>query len=148
MDIAKDQGVKLKPGHILHVVNKLYPYTIEFVRGSGQSDSRDQQKKGASKRPHEDSQNKSIETKCSKMQSIDVLDINKSADDTSSEQQQHSSQVPFFHKTSLYCYSGTIIVIYFALCAFFSSNLCLFLNIVLYFFFPLCSLQWDTGVKG
>ncbi|KAM5194040.1 aprataxin isoform 2-T2 [Mantella aurantiaca] len=91
VDIRKDQEVKLKPGHVLYVVNKLYPYTIEFVKEPVQSDSRDQQKKCTSKRAHENSQNKNIETKCSKLQSNKVLDGNKSADNTSGEQQQHAS---------------------------------------------------------
>ncbi|CAI9578762.1 unnamed protein product [Staurois parvus] len=90
VDIRKDQEVKLKPGHVLYVVNKLYPYTVEFVKEPGQADSRDQQKKYTSKRPYENSQNKSIETMCSKMQSNEVLDVNKSTDDTAAKQQRAS----------------------------------------------------------
>lgn len=30
MDIGKDQEIKLKPGQILYIVNKLYPYTVQF----------------------------------------------------------------------------------------------------------------------
>lgn len=47
-DVGKDREVKLKPGQILHIVNQLYPYTIEF--GENISDK----KKLSSKRPHEE----------------------------------------------------------------------------------------------
>ncbi|XP_067886715.1 aprataxin isoform X1 [Heterodontus francisci] len=30
-DLGKDKEVKLKPGQILHIVNQLYPYTIQFA---------------------------------------------------------------------------------------------------------------------
>ncbi|XP_077201597.1 aprataxin isoform X2 [Paroedura picta] len=30
VDIGKDQEVKLKPGQILHIVNRLYPYNVRF----------------------------------------------------------------------------------------------------------------------
>ncbi|XP_060092963.1 aprataxin isoform X1 [Heteronotia binoei] len=30
VDIGRDQEIKLKPGQILHIVNKLYPYTVQF----------------------------------------------------------------------------------------------------------------------
>ncbi|XP_078251298.1 aprataxin-like isoform X2 [Rhinoraja longicauda] len=47
-DVGKDREVKLKPGQILHIVNQLYPYTIEF----GEVIS--EKKKLSSKRPHEE----------------------------------------------------------------------------------------------
>ncbi|XP_072261331.1 aprataxin isoform X2 [Pyxicephalus adspersus] len=90
VDIGKDQEVKLKPGHVLHMVNKLYPYTVEFVKG--QSDSKDQLKKCTSKRPHENSLNKSPETKFSKLQFNDVPDGNQRTNNSTAEQQQHTIQ--------------------------------------------------------
>ncbi|XP_032874035.1 aprataxin [Amblyraja radiata] len=44
-DVGKDREVKLKPGQILHIVNQLYPYTIEFGENISEL---------SSKRPHEE----------------------------------------------------------------------------------------------
>ncbi|KAL8202849.1 UNVERIFIED_CONTAM: hypothetical protein K2H54_027115 [Gekko kuhli] len=35
VDIGKDQEIKLKPGQVLHIVNKLYPYTVQFQEETG-----------------------------------------------------------------------------------------------------------------
>ncbi|XP_054842374.1 aprataxin [Eublepharis macularius] len=35
VDIGKDQEVKLKPGQILHIVNRLYPYMVQFQEEMG-----------------------------------------------------------------------------------------------------------------
>ncbi|XP_069778925.1 aprataxin isoform X2 [Narcine bancroftii] len=35
-DVGKDKEVKLKPGQILHIVNQLYPYTIQFAEESSE----------------------------------------------------------------------------------------------------------------
>ncbi|XP_048358898.1 aprataxin isoform X2 [Sphaerodactylus townsendi] len=34
-EIGKDQEIKLKPGQTLHIVNKLYPYAVQFQEGMG-----------------------------------------------------------------------------------------------------------------
>ncbi|XP_026722463.1 aprataxin isoform X1 [Athene cunicularia] len=35
--IGKDEEVKMKPGQVLHIVNKLYPYTVQFAEESGKT---------------------------------------------------------------------------------------------------------------
>uniref|UniRef100_UPI00398EEAD8 aprataxin isoform X2 n=1 Tax=Pristiophorus japonicus TaxID=55135 RepID=UPI00398EEAD8 len=47
-DLGKDKEVKLKPGQILHIVNQLYPYTIQFAEETSE------RKKLSPKRPHEE----------------------------------------------------------------------------------------------
>ncbi|XP_068089822.1 aprataxin [Hyperolius riggenbachi] len=86
VDLGKDQEVKLKPDHVLHIVNKLYPYAIEFV---GES-SKTQQKKCTSKRTPEISTNMSTETKFPKLQSDDGLDSGRDKDNVSAKQEQSS----------------------------------------------------------
>ncbi|KAK2514104.1 Aptx [Columba livia] len=34
VDIGKDEEVKMKPGQVLHIVNKLYPYMVQFAEES------------------------------------------------------------------------------------------------------------------
>ncbi|XP_051876508.1 aprataxin isoform X2 [Pristis pectinata] len=47
-DVGKDNEVQLKPGQILHIVNQLYPYTIQF------EEEISEKKKLSPKRPHEE----------------------------------------------------------------------------------------------
>ncbi|NXV79361.1 APTX protein, partial [Atlantisia rogersi] len=35
--VGKDEEVKMKPGQVLHVVNKLYPYTVQFMEELGKT---------------------------------------------------------------------------------------------------------------
>ncbi|KAJ7335925.1 hypothetical protein JRQ81_013866 [Phrynocephalus forsythii] len=35
VDISKDQEIKLKPGQVLHIVNKRYPYSVQFLEVTG-----------------------------------------------------------------------------------------------------------------
>ncbi|XP_067839655.1 aprataxin isoform X1 [Heptranchias perlo] len=49
-DLGKDKEVKLKPGQILHIVNQLYPYTIQFAEETSDYEG----KKLSPKRPHEE----------------------------------------------------------------------------------------------
>ncbi|NWR76828.1 APTX protein, partial [Centropus unirufus] len=37
VDIGKGEEVKMKPGQVLHIVNKLYPYTVQFAEESGKT---------------------------------------------------------------------------------------------------------------
>ncbi|XP_053318064.1 aprataxin isoform X2 [Spea bombifrons] len=83
LNIGKDQEVKLKPGKILHVVNNLYPYTVEFVEGASDSTQKETEKnKRMNKRPSEDTSNETMETskKCGKVES----DFSVSSPSTSS----------------------------------------------------------------
>ncbi|XP_067171449.1 aprataxin [Apteryx mantelli] len=54
-NIGKDKEVKMKPGQVLHVVNKLYPYTVQFSEESGKTVTEVEEKTQAEKRPCEDS---------------------------------------------------------------------------------------------
>ncbi|XP_066576533.1 aprataxin isoform X4 [Amia ocellicauda] len=54
VDVGKGNELKLKPGQVLHIVNHLYPYTVEFTEGGSDSAASPLQKeKASSKRPHE-----------------------------------------------------------------------------------------------
>ncbi|RMC22439.1 hypothetical protein DUI87_00753 [Hirundo rustica rustica] len=48
VNIGKDAVVKMKPGQVLHIVNNLYPYTVQFTEESGKTVPK------ADKMPHED----------------------------------------------------------------------------------------------
>uniref|UniRef100_A0A8C3C4R3 Aprataxin n=1 Tax=Cairina moschata TaxID=8855 RepID=A0A8C3C4R3_CAIMO len=37
VDVGKDEEVKMRPGQVLHIVNKLYPYTVQFAEESGKN---------------------------------------------------------------------------------------------------------------
>ncbi|XP_029459894.1 aprataxin [Rhinatrema bivittatum] len=63
VDVGKDQGVKLKPGQVLHIVNRLYPYTIEFSEEVGEQPSETLTKGNSTKRLYESSQGDSTETR-------------------------------------------------------------------------------------
>ncbi|XP_075060729.1 aprataxin [Mixophyes fleayi] len=96
VDIGKDQEAKLSPGHVLYMVDKLFPYTVEFAKKPEDSDSKPlQQKNSARKRSHESSLNVSMEilSKCTKLQSDDVLNCSKSVDNASAEKKQHGSEI-------------------------------------------------------
>ncbi|XP_001373180.2 aprataxin isoform X1 [Monodelphis domestica] len=51
--IGKDQEVMLKPGQILHIVNELYPYTVQFVEETEKPVSGGERKR---KRPCDDNE--------------------------------------------------------------------------------------------
>uniref|UniRef100_A0A674ILE9 Aprataxin n=2 Tax=Terrapene triunguis TaxID=2587831 RepID=A0A674ILE9_9SAUR len=77
VDIGKDEEVKLKPGQVLHLVNKLYPYTIQFLEVTGVSGARAEGKTKANKRPYVDSGNsnmKNMSEKSMKMEQSDLQD--------------------------------------------------------------------------
>ncbi|KAM3939210.1 aprataxin isoform 2-T2 [Leptodactylus fuscus] len=91
VDIGKDQEVKLKPGHILYIVNKLYPYTVEFVNEAESSRTNNTAGiiKSLSKRSRESSQNQSeMSNKYPRTEPDDVPNENKSK-----EKPHHNSEV-------------------------------------------------------
>ncbi|XP_027565100.1 aprataxin isoform X1 [Neopelma chrysocephalum] len=55
MNIGKDEVVKMKPGQVLHIVNNLYPYTVQFAEESGKTVTEAKDKTETHKMPHEDS---------------------------------------------------------------------------------------------
>ncbi|XP_077128656.1 aprataxin isoform X1 [Ranitomeya variabilis] len=96
VDIGKSQEVKLKPGHILYIVNGLYPYTVEFVKEAGTFTAKDSPKtiksvtstakdspeviKSVNKRSIDSPQNNDLEKsrKCLKSEPNDEMSNNKS----------------------------------------------------------------------
>ncbi|KFV81540.1 hypothetical protein N308_05988, partial [Struthio camelus australis] len=59
--IGKDKEVTMRPGQVLHIVNKLYPYTVQFSEESGKTAAVVAAKTQAEKRPCEDSRKNSDE---------------------------------------------------------------------------------------
>uniref|UniRef100_A0A8C0EHI1 Aprataxin n=1 Tax=Bubo bubo TaxID=30461 RepID=A0A8C0EHI1_BUBBB len=53
--IGKDEEVKMKPGQVLHIVNKLYPYTVQFAEESGKTITETEEKIQTDEVPCEDS---------------------------------------------------------------------------------------------
>ncbi|KAH0628490.1 hypothetical protein JD844_009743 [Phrynosoma platyrhinos] len=62
MEIGKDQEIKLKPGQVLHIVNKLYPYTVQFSEEMGACVGREGEELKGVKRPQEESGNNNVES--------------------------------------------------------------------------------------
>ncbi|KFP73576.1 hypothetical protein N310_02396, partial [Acanthisitta chloris] len=52
VNIGKDEVVKMKPGQVLHIVNKLYPYTVQFAEESGKTAAAAEEKIQTGKVPH------------------------------------------------------------------------------------------------
>ncbi|XP_063996651.1 aprataxin [Pogoniulus pusillus] len=55
VNIGKDEEVKMKPGQVLYIVNKLYPYMVEFAEESGKTVAEAEKKKQINKTLWEDS---------------------------------------------------------------------------------------------
>ncbi|XP_061198680.1 aprataxin isoform X3 [Neopsephotus bourkii] len=55
VNIGKDEEVKMKPGQVLHIVNKLYPYTVQFAEESGKTVTEAKEKIQTKKVSREDS---------------------------------------------------------------------------------------------
>lgn len=62
VDIGKDQEMKLKPGQILHVVNKLYPYRVQFLEEIESCIGGVPTKPKSEKRTWDESENSSMES--------------------------------------------------------------------------------------
>ncbi|XP_075460561.1 aprataxin isoform X2 [Ascaphus truei] len=96
--IAKGQEVKIKPGQTLQVVNNLYPYTVEFLDGTGEPVPKKEVKKNFNKRLHESSLNESMEStrKCVKTESDGSASnskTNSSIDSVSSKKELNTPEV-------------------------------------------------------
>nr|XP_025966952.1 aprataxin isoform X2 [Dromaius novaehollandiae] len=76
MNIGKDKEVKMKPGQVLHIVNKLYPYTVQFSEESAKTITEVEKKTQAEKRPCEDSRknsdDKNVPRKSMKTEAVDA----------------------------------------------------------------------------
>ncbi|KAJ6653478.1 hypothetical protein lerEdw1_009150 [Lerista edwardsae] len=74
VDIGKDQEVKLKPGQTLHIVNKLYPYSVQFLEEMGNCRGGDPMKPKGEKRPWNESENSSMESRHGKHVQMEAKD--------------------------------------------------------------------------
>ncbi|KAJ7423148.1 Aprataxin [Willisornis vidua] len=55
VNIGKDEVVKMKPGQVLHIVNNLYPYMVQFAEESGNSVTEAEERTQSHEMPYEDS---------------------------------------------------------------------------------------------
>uniref|UniRef100_U3J7M8 Aprataxin n=1 Tax=Anas platyrhynchos platyrhynchos TaxID=8840 RepID=U3J7M8_ANAPP len=99
VDVGKDEEVKMRPGQVLHIVNKLYPYTVQFAEESGKDVTEAEEKVQAEKRPCEDSsENDDIENVPRKAKKTEVVDT------------QGSSAELKLSKTSVYKDEKTVVI--------------------------------------
>uniref|UniRef100_A0A3B3SVN7 Aprataxin n=1 Tax=Paramormyrops kingsleyae TaxID=1676925 RepID=A0A3B3SVN7_9TELE len=52
--VGKGKETKLKPGQLLHVVNQLYAYAVEFSEDTASSSCKPERRQGSKRRPEED----------------------------------------------------------------------------------------------
>ncbi|NWX24629.1 APTX protein, partial [Aegotheles bennettii] len=75
VDIGKDEEVKMKPGQVLHVVNRLYPYVVQFAEESGKTATEAEKSIHAEKTPREDSsEDDDVELVPRKTMKMEVVD--------------------------------------------------------------------------
>ncbi|KAM9367277.1 aprataxin [Phaethornis superciliosus] len=75
MNIGKDGEVIMKPGQVLHVVNKLFPYTVQFVEESGKTVKEAEEKIQTYRMPCGDSsENDDVELVPRKTMKMEVVD--------------------------------------------------------------------------
>ncbi|NXK41169.1 APTX protein, partial [Piprites chloris] len=82
VNIGKDEVVKMKPGQVLHIVNNLYPYTVEFAEESGKTVTEAEETTETHRMPHEDScENGDAEIVPRKTMKMEVVDTQGSSAD-------------------------------------------------------------------
>ncbi|XP_064295239.1 aprataxin isoform X2 [Phalacrocorax carbo] len=97
VNIGKDEEVKMKPGQVLHIVNKLYPYTVQFSEESGKTVTKAEEKIQTDETPSEDScENDDVELVPRKTMKMEVVDT------------QGSSANQRLSKTSVSPHEGTL----------------------------------------
>ncbi|NXM78188.1 APTX protein, partial [Serilophus lunatus] len=74
VNIGKDEVVKMKPGQVLHIVNNLYPYTVQFAEKSGKTITEEEEKTETDKIPCEDSWENDTELVPRKTMKMEVVD--------------------------------------------------------------------------
>ncbi|EMP37550.1 Aprataxin [Chelonia mydas] len=94
VDIGKDEEVKLKPGQVLHLVNKLYPYTVQFLEVTGVSDALAEGKTKANKRPYVDSGNSNMENMSEKSMKMEQRDLQDGSSSCKPNNTSNSSSSP------------------------------------------------------
>ncbi|XP_014814727.1 PREDICTED: aprataxin isoform X2 [Calidris pugnax] len=96
VNIGKGEEVKMKPGQVLHIVNKLYPYTVQFAEESGKTVTEAEANVQSNKMPCEDSsENDDVEFIPRKTMKMEVVDT------------QGSSANPKLSNTSVSPHEGT-----------------------------------------
>ncbi|NWU48269.1 APTX protein, partial [Dromas ardeola] len=96
VNIGKGEEVKMKPGQVLHIVNKLYPYTVQFAEELGETVTEAEEKIQTDKMPCEDfSDNDEVELVPRKIMKMEVADA------------QGSSANPKLSNTSVSPHGGT-----------------------------------------
>ncbi|XP_038257361.1 aprataxin isoform X2 [Dermochelys coriacea] len=94
VDIGKDEEVKLKPGQVLHLVNKLYPYTVQFLEVTGVSGAQAKGKTKANKRPYVDSGNSDMENMSEKSMKMEQRDLQDGSSSCKPNNTSSSSSSP------------------------------------------------------
>ncbi|NWI08163.1 APTX protein, partial [Crypturellus soui] len=79
IDIGKDKEVRMKPGQVLHIVNQLYPYTVQFSEESGKTLA--EERTPAKKRPNENSESSDEENVHRKSMKTEEVDAEGSSAD-------------------------------------------------------------------
>ncbi|NXY46753.1 APTX protein, partial [Ceuthmochares aereus] len=80
LNIGKDEEVKMKPGQVLHIVNKLYPYTVQFADEPGKPVGEAKEKMQTDKVLCEDSrENDDVELVPRKIMKMEVEDTQGSS---------------------------------------------------------------------
>lgn len=80
VDIGKDEEVKMKPGQVLHIVNKLYPYMVQFAEESVKIVTEAEENIKIKKTPREDScENDDVELVPRKTMKREVVDTQGSS---------------------------------------------------------------------
>ncbi|NXS92089.1 APTX protein, partial [Jacana jacana] len=106
VNIGKGEAVKMKPGQVLHVVNKLYPYTVQFAEESEKTITEAGEKVQTNKTLREDSSENDdaelVPRKTMKMEMVDTQGSSANAklsntgvssqEGTSSKKARHWSQ--------------------------------------------------------
>ncbi|XP_050804257.1 aprataxin isoform X1 [Gopherus flavomarginatus] len=94
VDIGKDEEVKLKPGQVLHLVNKLYPYIIQFLEVTEVSGARAEGKTKANKRPYIDSGNSNMKNMSEKSMKMELPDLQDGSSSCKPNNTSSSSSSP------------------------------------------------------
>ncbi|NXX60135.1 APTX protein, partial [Scopus umbretta] len=96
VNIGKGEEVKMKPGQVLHIVNKLYPYMVQFAEESGKTVAEAKEKMQTDKTPCEEScENDDVELVPRKTMKMEMVDT------------QGSPANPKLSNTSLSPHEGT-----------------------------------------
>ncbi|XP_034628965.1 aprataxin isoform X2 [Trachemys scripta elegans] len=111
VDIGKDEEVKLKPGQVLHLVNKLYPYTIQFLEVTGVSGARAEGKTKANKRPYIDSGNSNMKNMSEKSMKMEQPDLQDGSSSCKPNNTSSSSSSPHDSSSSHKVYKDERVVI-------------------------------------